>query len=214
MMILGLTGSIGMGKSTATKEFARHGAMIWDADAEVHRLMAKGGAAVAAVTAAFPDARLEVEDGAAVDRRILSKLVFGDDAALHRLEAILHPMVRGAERRFLAAAERRRCRLTVLDIPLLFETGGEARCDATAVVSAPAFVQRARVMRRPGMTESKYDAILARQMPDWEKRRRADFVISTGLNKRVSARTARRVAEILAARRGTRWPICWPAMAH
>ncbi len=213
-MILGLTGSIGMGKSTATKEFARHGAMIWDADAEVHRLMAKGGAAVAVVTAAFPDARLEDENGAAVDRRILGKLVFGDDAALGQLEAILHPMVRRAERRYLAAAERRRCRLAVLDIPLLFETGGEARCDATAVVSAPDFIQRARVMRRPGMTQSKYDAILARQMPDREKCRRADFVISTGLNKRVSARTARRVAEILSARRGTHWPICWPAMAH
>ncbi|HIM44696.1 MAG TPA: dephospho-CoA kinase [Alphaproteobacteria bacterium] len=213
MMILGLTGSIGMGKSTATRAFARFGAAIWDADAEVHRLMAKGGAAVAAVTAAFPEARIEEGDGAAVDRQILGKSVFADKAQLRRLEAILHPMVRRAERRFLAAASRRRCRLAVLDIPLLFETGGEARCDATAVVSAPEFVQRARVLSRRGMTAEKYDAILARQMPDWEKCRRADFVIRTGLNKRDSERAARRIAEILAARRGTHWPICWPAMA-
>ncbi len=211
MMILGLTGSIGMGKSTATKAFARHGAMIWDADAEVHRLMAKGGAAVAAVTTAFPEARLEDEDGAAVNRRILGKLVFHDAAALRRLEAILHPMVRHAERRYLAAAERRRCRLAVLDIPLFFETGGDACCDATATVSAPEFIQRARVLARPGMTKSKYDAILARQMPDWEKCRRADFVIQTGLNKRVSRNESRRIVDILALRRGTHWPICWPA---
>lgn len=212
-MILGLTGSIGMGKSTATRAFARHGAAIWDADAEVHRLMARRGVAVAAVTAAFPDARIEAAGGVAVDRRILGKLVFGDEAGLRRLEAILHPMVRHAERRFLAVAERRRCRLAVLDIPLLFETGGETRCDATAVVSAPEFVQRARVLARPGMTKSKYDAILARQMPDREKCRRADFVIRTGLNKRAAERTSRRIAEILSARRGTHWPICWPAMA-
>ncbi len=214
MMILGLTGSIGMGKSTATRAFARHGAVIWDADAEVHRLMAKGGAAVAAVTTAFPDARVEITGAAAVDRQILGKLVFQDATALRRLEEILHPMVRRAERRFLAAAERRRCRLAVLDIPLLFETGGEARCDATAVVSAPEFVQRARVLARPDMTKSKYHAILARQVPDWEKCRRADFVIQTGLNKRVSVRASRRIAEILSLRRGTHWPMCWPAMAN
>ena len=212
-MILGLTGSIGMGKSASTRAFARHGAAIWDADAEVHRLMARRGAAVAAVTAAFPDARTEDAVGVAVDRRILGKLVFGDAAALRRLEAILHPMVRHAERHFLGVAERRRCRLAVLDIPLLFETGGETRCDATAVVSAPEFVQRARVLARPGMTISKYDTLLARQIPDREKCRRADFVIRTGLNKRVSERTSRRIAEILLARRGTHWPICWPAMA-
>jgi len=213
MMILGLTGSIGMGKSTATRAFARHGATIWDADAAVHRLMARGGAAVTAVTAAFPEARVEDGGGAAVDRLILGKLVFQDKAALRRLESILHPMVRRAERRFLATAESRRYRLAVLDIPLLFETGGEARCDATAVVSAPEFVQRARVLARPNMTVSKYDAILARQMPDGEKRRRADFVIRTGLNRRDSEQAVRRLAEILSTRRGTHWPICWPAMA-
>ena len=213
MMILGLTGSIGMGKSRATRTFARHGATIWDADAAVHRLMARGGAAVTAVTAEFPEARVEESGGAAVDRPILGKLVFQDKAALHRLESILHPMVRRAERRFLASAESHRCRLVVLDIPLLFETGGERRCDATAVVSAPAFVQRARVLARPNMTVSKYDAILARQLPDEEKRRRADFVIRTGLNKRNSEQAVRRIAEILSTRCGTHWPLSWPAQA-
>lgn len=213
MMILGLTGSIGMGKSTATRAFARHGATIWDADAAVHRLMVRGGAAVTEVMAAFPEARIEDSGGAAVDRPILGKLVFQDKAALRRLESILHPMVRRAERRFLATAESRRCRLVVLDIPLLFETGGEARCDATAVVSAPEFVQRARVLARPNMTVSKYDAILARQMPDGEKRRRADFVIRTGLNKRDSEQAVQRIAKILTTRRGTHWPLCWPAKA-
>ena len=213
MMILGLTGSIGMGKSRATRTFARHGATIWDADAAVHRLMARGGAAVTAVTAEFPEARVQESGGAAVDRPILGKLVFQDKAALHRLESILHPMVRRAERRFLASAESRRCRLVGLDIPLLFETGGERRCDATAVVSAPAFVQRARVLARPDMTVSKYDAILARQLPDEEKRRRADFVIRTGLNKRNSEQAVRRIAEILSTRRGTHWPLSWPAQA-
>ena len=211
MMILGLTGSIGMGKSTATRTFAHLGAAVWDADAEVHRLTGPGGAAVASVTEAFPDARGEQAGAAMVNRQALGKLVFGNAAALKRLEKILHPMVRRAERRFLAGAEGRGCRLAVLDIPLLFETGGEARCDATAVVSAPGFVQRARVLARPGMTENKLDGILARQMPDGEKRRRADFVIHTGLSRHESARQARRIFAILAARRGRRWPFCWPA---
>ncbi len=211
MMILGLTGSIGMGKSTATQTFARLGAAVWDADAEVHRLTGPGGAAVAAVTEAFPEARGEEDGAATVNRQALGKRVFGDAAALKQLENILHPLVRRAERRFLAAAESRRCRLAVLDIPLLFETGGETRCDATAVVSAPGFVQRARVLARPGMTESKLDGIMARQMPDREKRRRADFVIHTGLSKNYSARQSRQIFGLLAARRGRRWPICWPA---
>jgi dephospho-CoA kinase len=213
MMILGLTGSIGMGKSTATRAFARLGAAVWDADAEIHRLTGPGGSAVAAVIDAFPEARGEAAGAPMVDRQALGRLVFGDPSALKRLEVILHPRVRSAERRFLAAAEGRRCRLAVLDIPLLFETGGEARCDATAVVSAPGFVQRARVLARPGMTEEKFAGILARQMPDWEKRRHAEFVIHTGLDRRESQRAARRIYDILATRRGRRWPICWPARA-
>ena len=212
-MILGLTGSIGMGKSTATQAFAAGGAMIWDADAAVHRLLAAGGAAVAAVGAVFPEARAGKPGGACIDRLKLGKSVFRDEDKLRRLEALLHPLVRRAERQFLAAAARRNCRLAVLDIPLLFETGGAARCDATAIVSAPEFVQRARVLSRANMTESKLDAILTRQMPDWEKRRRADFIIQTGQDKRRSLQTARRIGKLLAARRGTRWPRCWPATA-
>lgn len=212
MMILGLTGSIGMGKSTATRAFATQGAMIWDADAEVHRLMAPGGAAVSAVAAAFPDALAEKTGGGAfIDRKILGQSIFQDSAGLSRLEAILHPLVRRGERRFLGTVERRRCRLVVLDIPLLFETGGDLRCDATAVVSAPEFVQRARVLQRPNMTADKFDAIVARQMPDWEKRRRADFIIPTGQDKRVSLRAIVSIAGILATRRGDHWPRCWPA---
>ena len=213
MMILGLTGSIGMGKSTVTLAFAAGGAMVWDADAEVHRLMAVGGRAVATVSAAFPEARLEKPDGVTIDRKKLGQSVFHDTAALRRLEAILHPMVRRAERQFLAAAERRRCRLVVLDIPLLFETGGDVSCDAIAVVSAPLFVQRARVLQRSSMTVEKFDAILARQMPDSEKRRRADFIIHTGQDRRVSLQAARRIGKILVTQHGNHWPRCWPVKA-
>ena len=210
MMILGLTGSIGMGKSRATRAFARQGATIWDADAAVHRLMACGGAAVTPVTAEFPESRVEESGSTGVDRAVLGNLVFQDKAALCRLESILHPFVRSAERRFLASVESRRCRLVVLDIPLLFETGGEVRCDATAVVSAPAFVQRARVLARPGMTVSKYDAILARQLPDEEKRRRADFIVNTGLDRRQSLRQVLNIVTVARAMVGTHWPLRKP----
>lgn len=213
MMVLGLTGSIGMGKSTTTQTFARLGAAVWDADAEVHRLTGPGGVAVAVVTEAFPETRDHENGAVTVNRQVLGKRVFRDRTALKRLEDMVHPFVRQAERQFLAAAERRGCRLAVLDIPLLFETGGEARCDATAVVSAPNFVQRIRVLSRPGMTESKLNGILARQMPDPEKRRRADFVIHTGLSRRETARQSQKVYTTLAERCGRRWPICWPAIA-
>lgn len=179
MKILGLTGSIGMGKSTAAAMLRRLGVPVHDADATVHALFAPGGKAVAAVDAAFPG----VVKGGAVDRAALGAKVFGDDAALRRLEAIVHPLVRAAERDFLARHRRYRTRLVVLDIPLLFETHGEARCDVVAVVSAPAFLQAARVLARPGMTRTRLDAVLAKQMPDRQKRRRADVVIPTGLGK-------------------------------
>jgi len=179
MKILGLTGSIGMGKSTAAAMLRRLGVPVHDADATVHALFAPGGKAVAAVDAAFPG----VVKGGAVDRAVLGAKVFGDDAALKRLEAIVHPLVRAAERDFLARHRRYRTRLVVLDIPLLFETHGEARCDVVAVVSAPAFLQAARVLARPGMTRTRLDAVLAKQMPDGQKRRRADVVIPTGLGK-------------------------------
>ena len=190
MKIIGLTGSIGMGKSTAAAMFRRLGIPVHDADAAVHRLLARGGRAVAPVEAAFPGV---VRDGA-VDRGALGRRVFNDQAALRRLEAILHPLVRAAAARFIARARARRQDLVVLDIPLLFETGGEKRCDAVVVVSAPAFVQRARVLARPGMTEARLAQILAQQMPDREKRAKADFVVETGLGKRY---TLCRIAEIV-----------------
>jgi dephospho-CoA kinase len=188
MKILCLTGSVGMGKTTAARMLRRLGVPVHDADAEVHRLLGRGGAAVRAVDAAFPG----VKAGKAIDRAALGKIVFGDKAALKRLEAILHPLVRQAERRFLAEARRQHRPLVVLDIPLLFETKGERRCDGVIAVSAPRAIQRARVLARPGMTKERLAAIEARQMPDREKRRHADIVIETGLGKRHSLAALRR----------------------
>ena len=188
MKILCLTGSVGMGKTTAARMLRGLGIPVHDADGEVHRLLGRGGAAVRAVDAAFPG----VKSGKAIDRAALGKIVFADKAALKRLEGILHPLVRQAERRFLAEARRQQQRLVVLDIPLLFETKGKRRCDGVIVVSAPRSIQRARVLARPGMTKERMAAIEARQMPDREKRRRADIVIETGLGKRHSLAALRR----------------------
>ncbi|HEX3066208.1 MAG TPA: dephospho-CoA kinase [Dongiaceae bacterium] len=188
MKILCLTGSVGMGKTTAARMLRRMGIPVHDADAEVHRLLGRGGAAVKAVEAAFPGVKL----GKAIDRAALGKIVFADPAALKRLEAILHPLVRQAERRFLAQARREHRKLVVLDIPLLYETKGEGRCDGVIVVSAPRPIQLARVLGRPGMTKERLAAIEARQMPDRQKRRRADIVIETGLGKRHSLENLRR----------------------
>ncbi len=176
MIVLGLTGSIGMGKSTTTAMFADAGALVWNADEAVHRLYAVDGAAVGPVGQAFPGV---VVDGA-VDRTRLAEALGRDDQAFRRLEAIVHPLVMAHRLEDLAAAEARGVRLAVLDIPLLFETGGEAAVDAVVVVTAPAEVQAARVLARPGMTRERFEAILARQLPDAEKRRRADFVVDTG----------------------------------
>jgi dephospho-CoA kinase len=176
MILLGLTGSIGMGKSTTTAMFADHGALIWNADEAVHRLYAPGGAAVELIGAAFPGV---VVDGA-VDRARLAGALGRDDQAFKRLEAIVHPLVARGRLADLAAAEARGVKLAVLDIPLLFETGGDAAVDAVVVVTAPAAVQAERVLARPGMTRERFEAILSRQMPDAEKRRRADFVVDTG----------------------------------
>lgn len=184
MLILGLTGSIAMGKSTAAKQLGRLGLPLHDSDAVVHRLLAKGGAGVGAVARAFPG----VEKNGAIDRQALGRQVFADPLALKRLEAILHPLVRRSTQRFLQRAQRQGRRAVVLDIPLLFETKGERLCDAVLVVSAPAFLQRQRALRRPGMTAEKLRGILARQVPDVEKRRRAFHVIPTGLGKGFSLR--------------------------
>lgn len=176
MIVLGLTGSIGMGKTTTTAMFADAGALVWNADDAVHRLYARGGAAVAPVGEAFPGV---VVDGA-IDRTRLAEALGQDGGAFRRLEAIVHPLVLKGRLEDLAAAEARGVKLAVLDIPLLFETGGDAAVDAVVVVTAPAAVQAARVLARPGMTRERFEAILARQLPDAEKRRRADFVIDTG----------------------------------
>jgi dephospho-CoA kinase len=173
MFILGLTGSLGMGKSTTARFFAEEGVPVYDADAVVHRLYE--GEAAAAIEAVFPGTTA----GGKVDRTRLAARVLGDAPALARLEAIVHPMVQDAERRLIAEARSRGEKVAVLDIPLLFESGANRRVDAVVVVSAPPEVQRARVLERPGMTVDKLEAILARQMPDAEKRARADFVVDT-----------------------------------
>jgi dephospho-CoA kinase len=176
MIIVGLTGSIGMGKSTTSAMFEAEGVPVYDSDGAVHALYAVGGAAVAPVEAAFPGV---VVDGA-IDRTRLSAVVMGDPEALKRLEAIVHPLV-GADRiGFFEKAAADGKDIVVLDVPLLYETGGDKRVHKVVVVSAPADVQRQRVLARPGMDAAKLDAILARQLPDAEKRARADFVIDTG----------------------------------
>jgi dephospho-CoA kinase len=182
VIVLGLTGSIGMGKSTAAAMLRRLGVPVHDADASVHRLMTHGGAAVGFIEATFPGTALE----GAIDRKALGARVFGHPKELRRLEAILHPMVRRQERIFLETCRRQRRKVAVLDIPLLYETGGERRCDAVIVVTAPQFLQDQRVLRRPGMNRERLAAILEQQMPDAEKRERADFIVQTGLGKRAT----------------------------
>lgn len=189
-----------MGKSTATRELRRMGIPVHDADKAVHRLLGRGGKAVAAVAAAFPGVE---KPGGGIDRAALGRRVFSDPGALKQLETILHPLVRQAERAFLARARRQRRKLVVLDIPLLYETGGEKRCDKVLVVSAPRRIQLARVMARPGMTAERLAGVEARQMPDAEKRRRADIVIETGLDRRHSlARLHRAIRRLTAGHAG------------
>lgn len=175
MRVLGLTGSIGMGKSTTAGFFRALGVPVWDADAAVARAYGPGGAAVPAVAALAPGA----VTGGAVDRAALRAAVLGDPALLPKIEAAVHPVVAADRARFLDAAREAGARLVLLDIPLLFETGGDAACDRVLVVTAPPEVQRARVLARPGMTEAAFAALLARQVPDAEKRARADHVIDT-----------------------------------
>ena len=194
-IILALTGSIGMGKSTASDLLRRMGVPVHDADAEVHRLFARGGRAVAAVARAFPEA---VVDGA-VNRKTLGGIVFDDVEKLRELEGIVHPLVRLASERFIRRARARRRPVVVLDIPLLFEAGAGRRFDAAMVVSAPAFVQAARVLARPGVTRARLEAIRARQVPDRVKRRKTDFVIPTGLGRRL---TLRRLGRAVTRMRG------------
>jgi dephospho-CoA kinase len=173
MITLGLTGSIGMGKSTVADMFADQGVPVFDADETVHRLQGPGGALVEAIEAAFPDTTGEH----GVDRTALREAVFGNEAAFARLEALVHPAVARERDAFLKAHAD--APVVVLDVPLLFEAGGWAKVDKIAVVSAPPEVQRARVLGRSGMSVERFESILARQLPDAEKRARADFIIST-----------------------------------
>jgi len=202
MIIIGLTGSIGMGKTTAGAMLKRLGVPVYDADASVHKIFARGGSAVAPIEAAFPGT---VKDGA-VDRDALGKAVLGDPKKLAELEAIVHPKVRAVQRDFLRRAARERRDIVALDIPLLFETGGEARCDVSILVSAPRDVQARRVLARPGMTTKKFASIRARQMSDYEKRKRADYVVLTGLDKGRTMRQLAAIVRTLRRRDGSHWP--------
>jgi dephospho-CoA kinase len=201
MLIIGLTGSIGMGKSETAKMFARHGVPVCDSDATVHALYDKGGLAVGAVGAAFPGV---VVDGR-VDRELLSREVVGKLAAIRKLEAIVHPLVGQAQRAFLQQAAAAGARMVVLDIPLLYETGGERRVDVVVVVSAPAEVQRQRVLARPGMTAERLDAILKKQLPDAEKRARADFVVDTSKGLADAEAQVVAIVDALKHREGKIW---------
>ena len=202
MFILGLTGSIGMGKSETSKMFRRLGVPVFDADAAVHELMIKGGRAVRRVEAAFPGV---TKDGA-VDRPALGAKVFGKREELRKLEAILHPMVGQMQRAFLSDAQARRLPLVVLDIPLLFEGRGEERCDATAVASAPNFLQRQRVLARPNMAVEKFENIRRQQVPDAVKRQRADFILPTGLGRRFTLNHVANLIGAVRGRSGHAWP--------
>jgi dephospho-CoA kinase len=202
MRILGLTGGIAMGKTTAARQLRRLGLPLHDADAAIHRLYAPGGAAFAAIARRFPEAIAE----GAVDRQKLGQLVFGKPAALKELERMLHPLVRRETLKFLQRQARRRRPLVVLDIPLLFETGAEDFCDFVVTVSAPAFLQRQRALARPGMAPAKLAAILARQTPDREKRRRADYAVPTGLGYGFALRHLRQAVRLAREAPSRAWP--------
>jgi dephospho-CoA kinase len=202
MMIVGLTGSIGMGKSTAAKMLRQMGVPVYDADAAVHALQAKGGAALPAIEAAFPGV---VKDGV-LDRQALGARVFGNKEALRKLESIVHPLVGQRQRAFMKRAALRGAKLVVLDIPLLFEGAGERRVDATLVVSAPAFLQRHRVMARPGMSAERLDGILRQQVPDTQKRRKATIVIPTGMGLAPTRLALAKAIAKLKQQRGRFWP--------
>jgi dephospho-CoA kinase len=188
MLVIGLTGSIAMGKSTAARMFRRLGVPVYDADATVHKLLGRRGAGVGPVGRAFPG----VVRGGAVDRQMLGRRVFGNPAALAVLERILHPLVADHRKDFLAVNARQGRPLVVLDIPLLFEVGAERLCDVVVVVTAPRFLQLQRLMLRPDMDRARIAAVMSRQMPDAEKRRRADFVLQSGLGRAATFAALRR----------------------
>lgn len=203
MVIVGLTGSIGMGKSTAARMLRQMGVSVYDADAAVHALQAPGGAALPPIEAAFPGV---VRNGV-LDRQALGARVFGNKEALRKLEAIVHPLVGQKQRAFLRRAALRGARIVVLDIPLLFEGRGERRVDAVLVVSAPAFLQRRRVLARPGMTEEKFAGILRQQVPDSLKRRKASVVVPTSLGLAPTRNALERAVRRLKRQPGGSWPL-------
>jgi dephospho-CoA kinase len=203
MLIVGLTGSIGMGKSTVAARFRALGIAVCDADDEVHKLYE--GAAVAPIEAAFPGTTA----GGKVDRQKLAKALLDRPDGFKRLEAIVHPLVLEAERQCLRAEAARGAAMAVLEIPLLLETGGEARVDVVIVCSAPTEKQRERVMRRPGMTPEKLEQLLSRQMPDAEKRARAHFVVDTGGTFADEDSQVDRIIESLKGRQGTAYARFW-----
>lgn len=194
-VVIGLTGSIGTGKSTVTRQFAALGAKTISADRTVHMLLAKGGAAVEKVGRLFPHA---LEKGA-INREELGKAVFSDSQALKKLEAILHPLVAEAETHFVEQMRRKKIRVVVMDIPLLFETNAEQRCDMVVVTTCSPLLQRQRVLKRKHMSEEKLCQILARQLPDAEKCRRADFIVQTGLGREYSMRAVKEIMEAVHA---------------
>lgn len=197
MILLGLTGSIGMGKSSTAQLFRERGIPVHDADAAVHQAYGKGGEAVAPLAWAFPGV---VTDEGEVDRKALREVVVGDPEAMAKLEAIIHPIVGEVRNDFLHKARVEGADIVVLDVPLLFETGGDSKVDAIVVATAPEALQRARVLARQGMTEEEFEAILARQTPDSEKRQRADFTVNTAYG---FAYAGVQVDEILRAIRGS-----------
>jgi dephospho-CoA kinase len=203
MLIIGLTGSVGMGKSTVATHLRERGIPVCDADALVHELYE--GEAVAPIEAAFPGSTT----AGRVDRQKLSALLLADPAGFKQLEAIVHPLVQAAERECLGAARRSEAKMAVLEIPLLLETGGDKRCDVILVVSAPAEVQRDRVLARPGMTPAKLDQILSRQMPDAEKRQRADFFVDTGASLEQTLAQVDAIVTSLESRQGAAYVLHW-----
>lgn len=211
MRVVGLTGSIGMGKSTAGRALKKLGVPVLESDRIVHQALGPGGTAVEQVRDLFP----QVMECGRINRFQLGALVFADLLALKRLEQILHPLVWRAQRSFLIRMSRYRYRMAVLDIPLLFETGADGRFDATVVVAAPEFIQRARVLARPGMTEGKFRDVLKRQMPSGQKCRLADFVVPTGLGRRYALRKLIRMKRQLLAKPACHWPpTAYHSQAH
>lgn len=194
-MIIGLTGSIGMGKSVATSMFRDMGVAVHCSDEAVHALLGPQGGAVDMVAASFPGVKNK-NDGS-IDRKALGAMIFGHDDNRKKLESIMHPLVVASQQRFIAEQLKRQQALVVLDIPLLYETGADARVDKVIVVSAPSFIQRQRVLSRPGMSREKFEAIRASQMPDAEKRRRADYVVQTGIGRAYTRNALTRIIKQL-----------------